>query len=730
MKIKRVLFLTVLFLLALVFQVQALTTVQLSPSYFPEANRGRPIANGKIYVGMPDTDPEVVINQKTLSVLQEDGSIIAVSQPIYTSAGGIPVYSGSPVTLLVDGNYSLKVLNSYDVQVYYIPSVDLNQNSNYYPDHNAADQGVTGDSNTVKYYIDTISTDSGTIFFRHNSGGATTTYTFSTNETIPSNINVIIEKGAILSIGAGITLTINGSFDAGLYQVFSGGGSVVGLKTDCSEWFGGSADGALTEDTTEFQFGINSLISGGSLSLSPTNSTNYYNIGAVDLSLPITINGPSEIHLTGVNAGFEFATAITGFSLKDIKLIGDGVTGNAHKAFHNNTSHDISEGFFSNLIIEDMIQGIDIHGLTYGRIIGNVIKDSQGEGPGTGYGIVAGSCEKDVFIGNIFKGNQRHSLYLNNSKFNVASGNIFYEHRNGLASGGTLGAITLSGEAEANILIGQLFANNVGPDIQTGANAGQASTLKAGLITGSMFYKSDSVSIRIGSTTASDTVNSEGISVINNMFYPSLAREGGIIHVYSGQVVDISSNTWKAKNASAVSWVAINLGIGTNADTYFGNISICNNNGIFTRTGGNGIFVNISDNLCTGTTEINIFNNRIETDKLIVYGTNPPTNPNIKTDWDFLRPVTLSVGAQTMNIAGYNRFQINGNAGASNITQFDNPYNGKSIELLFLDGNTTVTRSGDVRLAGGVDFVGSARDVLNLKYYDTHWHEVSRSVNN
>lgn len=235
MKIKRVLFLTIVFLLASVFQAYALTTVQLSPSYFPEANRGRPIANGKIYVGLPDTDPEVVVNQKTLSVLQEDGSIIAVSQPIYTSAGGIPVYSGSPVTLLVDGNYSLKVLNSYDVQAYYIPSVDLNQSGNYYPDYTATDQGITGDSNTVKYYVDTISTDLGTIVFQHNSGAATTTYTFETSETIPSNINIIIEKGAILSTAAAQTLTINGPFDAGLYQVFSGAGSVAFGATSLSQ---------------------------------------------------------------------------------------------------------------------------------------------------------------------------------------------------------------------------------------------------------------------------------------------------------------------------------------------------------------------------------------------------------------------------------------------------------------------------------------------------------------
>jgi len=120
-----------------------------------------------------------------------------------------------------------------------------------YPSYLAADQGVIGNSDTVKYYVDTIGTDSGTIYFKHNSGGATTTYTFSTDETIPSNIKVVIEKGAILSIDAGITLTIDGPFDAGFYQVFSGDGSVVGLGRVNAMWFGAIADSS-TDNAVAF----------------------------------------------------------------------------------------------------------------------------------------------------------------------------------------------------------------------------------------------------------------------------------------------------------------------------------------------------------------------------------------------------------------------------------------------------------------------------------------------
>lgn len=99
--------------------------VRLGPEYFPLLTSGRPISNGSIFIGLPDTDPEIVVNQITVNALQEDGTTIPISQPISTSAGGIPIYNGSPVTLLVTESYSLKVLSSAGVQIYYVPSIDV-----------------------------------------------------------------------------------------------------------------------------------------------------------------------------------------------------------------------------------------------------------------------------------------------------------------------------------------------------------------------------------------------------------------------------------------------------------------------------------------------------------------------------------------------------------------------------------------------------------------------------
>jgi len=219
--------------LVLIFSVSAFAynKIELGPEYFPLSSRGRPISLAYIYVGLPDTDPEIVVNQKSLFVQEEDGTIVEVAQPIRTSAGGIPLYDDAPVTLLVDGDYSLKILNSSGSQIYYVPNrswdVAFEPGNYYYPDYLATDQGVTGNNNTIKYYVDTIgATEIATIYLKHNEESDETTYTLSTNETISSNIAFVIEPGAIIDIDGGVTLTIGKMDSIERFQKFSGVGLV------------------------------------------------------------------------------------------------------------------------------------------------------------------------------------------------------------------------------------------------------------------------------------------------------------------------------------------------------------------------------------------------------------------------------------------------------------------------------------------------------------------------
>lgn len=71
-----------------------------------------------------------------------------------------------------------------------------------------------------------------------------------------SNENIKVVPGGVLNLDAGVVLTINGSFDAGFYQVFSGDGTVaygVGtIKEVYPQWWGAKGDG-VSNDTVACQ---------------------------------------------------------------------------------------------------------------------------------------------------------------------------------------------------------------------------------------------------------------------------------------------------------------------------------------------------------------------------------------------------------------------------------------------------------------------------------------------
>lgn len=97
--------------------------VRLPYDYYPDPTRGRPVFNGFIYVGQPDTDPQVISNRLVVTAVQENGISVPIAQPIRTGAGGVPMLNGSPVQLQTTGEYSLKVLDAQQVQVYYAASL-------------------------------------------------------------------------------------------------------------------------------------------------------------------------------------------------------------------------------------------------------------------------------------------------------------------------------------------------------------------------------------------------------------------------------------------------------------------------------------------------------------------------------------------------------------------------------------------------------------------------------
>jgi len=166
------------------------------PKFKATDSNGKPLAGGKLYTYIPGTTTDKN----------------AYSDYNYVTQHSVPIVldSAGEATVYLPGPYKLVLKDSNDVEQWTmgnIGGIDSQLGNVYYPYHGATDQGATGDSDTIKYAVDTLSTDTGTIKLLHNSGSAATTYTLTTSAIIPSNVRLIIEEGAKLD-GAG-TLTLD-----------------------------------------------------------------------------------------------------------------------------------------------------------------------------------------------------------------------------------------------------------------------------------------------------------------------------------------------------------------------------------------------------------------------------------------------------------------------------------------------------------------------------------------
>jgi hypothetical protein len=94
------------------------------------------------------------------------------------------------------------------------------------------------------------------------------------NLTIPANVTLKPERGAILIVATTKTLTINGGLEAGLYKIFSctGTGKVIlgnnSVAVALPQWFGATGDGT-TDDTAALNATVAAVPVGGVIHLIP-----------------------------------------------------------------------------------------------------------------------------------------------------------------------------------------------------------------------------------------------------------------------------------------------------------------------------------------------------------------------------------------------------------------------------------------------------------------------------
>lgn len=192
-------------------------------------------------------------------------------------------YCFAPIYDHIKYEYSLVADSGATEKVPFVISPDANAGTKrwhlktpyvVYADPTVTDQGAATAEGyrSIKDLVDAIgATRKATIILEPTGTGDTTTYTLTTSETIPSNITLRMKPGAILD-GAG-TLTINGPFEAGLYQVFGSSITVYfgtgAIESTKPEWWGNNTTPGTTDMTAEIQAAENSLgTTGGIIQLS------------------------------------------------------------------------------------------------------------------------------------------------------------------------------------------------------------------------------------------------------------------------------------------------------------------------------------------------------------------------------------------------------------------------------------------------------------------------------
>lgn len=90
---------------------------------FTDSRSFRAVANGRVYIGLIDSDPTIPSNQIPVYVENEDGTHVQISQPLVINAAGKIVYSGQLVKVVTVQGHSMAIYDAYGYQVDYIANV-------------------------------------------------------------------------------------------------------------------------------------------------------------------------------------------------------------------------------------------------------------------------------------------------------------------------------------------------------------------------------------------------------------------------------------------------------------------------------------------------------------------------------------------------------------------------------------------------------------------------------
>jgi len=446
-----------------------------------------------------------------------------------------------------------------------------------YPNYAAANHGVTGSSDTIKYCVDTIGSNGGIIRLRNNSGSARTEYALGTAETIGATIILSFEEGAEVKPGAAITLTlakpenIEARSKQQIFDLASNSTTPVAFTAGgvaYPEWFGvdGTADDvpinaavtALPSGTVQLQeytYNITAAIAmksnvnlrgrGDSSLLQNGANTNTIEIDA-DNNIRISdlkIDGQKDTYTSTVDTnsgihGLANGTGSTGITIENVYIIDMAVSGiqilaqtGSHSSDVKIVNNRIHDSGAHGIITQDYVDDVLIQGnrvVNWGDTVDNRIAIASGQ-DSTNQQILGNYIESDGNEGGV----SCHAISIDSSDNFVIASNIIngtnaYGIEVGFSERGVVSGNEIHGTGRAGItVIGDdttsLICNNVS-------------------ITGNSIYNSTQQGIYINVNNYVDDTH-QNITVTGNNIFDAGNSTNVAIHVQYVTNFNVSVNT-------------------------------------------------------------------------------------------------------------------------------------------------------------------------------------------
>ena len=290
--------------------------LELLKEQFLDSN-GDPLSGGKLNTYIVGTTTAKATYTTAV------GDVEQANPVVLDSSGRIPS------DLYGVGYYNIVITDSADVTIDTIPSVCGINTSSF-----TSIDSYGGDLDAA---VTAISTTATTLLID-------STATMSANTTVPSTLSIKVVKGGAINQST-FTLAINGPFEAGIFQVFTGTGAVSFGSGSCKElipdWWGTNTIPGTTDMTTAIQYAFTSSYTSSIPVFFPpsiyyTGTIDYYNQsfygapGAIwnpYAQATSTIKGKdSKDIFCYPDPGSDATVKLTGTVIKDILMIVDDTT--------------------------------------------------------------------------------------------------------------------------------------------------------------------------------------------------------------------------------------------------------------------------------------------------------------------------------------------------------------------------------------------------------------------